>query len=55
MTEIIEADLATKRDIEKLENALVQLEYRLVIKLSAVVVTTVTLAIAVTAAISKVI
>ena len=37
IAEIVEADLATKQDIEKLKNELVQLEYRLVIKLGTIV------------------
>ena len=53
IAEIVEGDLATKQDIERLENKLLQLEYRLIIKLGAVVGAIVTLAIAVTAAISK--
>jgi len=53
IAEIVEGDLATKKDIESLENKLIQLEYRLVIKLGAVVGAIVTLAIAVTAALSK--
>lgn len=66
ISEIVEGDLATKQDIqslerstkqeiEKLENKLVQMEYRLVIKLGAVVGGIVTFAIAVTAALGKVI
>jgi hypothetical protein len=53
ISEIVEGDLATKQDIKGLENKLVQLEYRLIIKLGAVVGAIVTLAIAVTAAITK--
>lgn len=53
ISEIVEGDLATKQDIERLENNLVQLEYRLIIKLGAVVGAIVTLAIAATAAITK--
>jgi uncharacterized membrane protein YheB (UPF0754 family) len=63
--EIVEAELVTKQDvgtikqdlgflrhdIEKLRIELVQVEYRLVIKLGAIVGSIVTLAIAVTAAI----
>ena len=52
--EIVEGELATKHDIEGLENKLIQLEYRLVIKLGAVVGAIVTLAIGVTAALAKV-
>jgi hypothetical protein len=55
IAEIVEGELATKHDIERLENKLIQLEYRLVIKLGAVVGAIVTLAIAVTAALSKLI
>ena len=46
IAEIVEGDLATKQDLK-------ELEYRLIIKLSAVLGTIVTLAIAVTAALSK--
>lgn len=53
IAEIVEGDLATKLDIERIEHQIVQLEYRLIIKLSATVGTIVTLAIAVTAAITK--
>ena len=53
IAEIVEGDLATKQDIQNLQNQLLQLEYRLIIKLSAVMVTTVTLAIAVTVALAK--
>lgn len=53
IAEIVEGDLATKQDIKELENKLIQLEYRLVIKLGAVVGAIVTLAIAVTAALTK--
>jgi hypothetical protein len=55
ISEIVEGDLATKQDIERLENKLVQLEYRLIIKLSATVGAIVTLAIAITAALTKLI
>lgn len=44
--EIVEDDLTTKQDLK-------ELEYRLIIKLSAVLGTIVTIAIAVTAALSK--
>lgn len=47
IAEIVEDDLATKQDLR-------ELEYRLIIKLSAVLGTIVTVAIAVTAALSKV-
>lgn len=53
IAEIVEGELATKQDIERLENKLVQLEYRLIIKLGAVVGAIVTLAIGVTAALAK--
>lgn len=53
IAEIVEGELATKQDIERLESKLVQLEYRLIIKLGAVVGTIVTLAIAITAALAK--
>lgn len=53
ISEIVEAELATKQDFVRLENQLIQLEYRLIIKLSAAVGTIVTLAIAVTAALTK--
>lgn len=53
ISEIVEAELATKQDIVRLENQLIQLEYRLIIKLSTAVGTIVTLAIAVTAALTK--
>lgn len=48
IAEIVEGDLATKQDMR-------ELEYRLVIKLGALVGTIVTFAIAVTAAITKLI
>ncbi len=54
MAEIVEGDLATKQDIERLENKLIQLEYRLIVKLGAVVAGIVTFAIAVTAALAKI-
>jgi hypothetical protein len=47
IAEIVEDDLTTKQDLK-------ELEYRLIIKLSAILGTIVTLAIAVTAALSKV-
>lgn len=47
IAEIVEDDLATKQDLR-------ELEYRLIIKLSAVLGTIVTVAIAVTAALSKI-
>ena len=47
IAEIVEGDLATKQDLK-------ELEYRLIIKLSAIVGTIVTLAVAVTAALSKI-
>ena len=46
IAEIVEDDLTTKQDLK-------ELEYRLIIKLSAILGTIVTLAIAVTATISK--
>jgi hypothetical protein len=46
IAEIVEDDLTTKQDLR-------ELEYRLIIKLSAVLGTIVTVAIAVTAALSK--
>lgn len=46
IAEIIEGDVATKQDLK-------ELEYRLIIKLSAIVGTIVTLSIAVTAALTK--
>jgi len=46
VAEIVEGELATKQDLK-------ELEYRLIIKLSAVVGAIVTLAIAVTAALTK--
>lgn len=46
IAEIVEGELATKQDLK-------ELEYRLIIKLSAVVGTIVTFAIAVTAAIAR--
>ena len=52
IAEIVEGDLATKQDIERFD-MLIQLEYRLVIKLGAVVGAIVTLAIAITASLSK--
>lgn len=53
IAEIVEGDLATKQDIERLEHKMLELEYRLIIKLGALVGAIVTLAIAVTAAITK--
>lgn len=46
IAEIVEGDLTTKQDLR-------ELEYRLIIKISAIVGTIVTLAIAVTAALTK--
>ncbi len=46
IAEIVEGDVATKQDIK-------ELEYRLVIKLSAIVGAMITIAIAVTAAVAK--
>ena len=54
VSEIVEGDLATKQDIKDLQSEIERLEYRLVIKLSAIVGTIVTLAIAITAAIAKI-
>jgi hypothetical protein len=64
MAEIIEGDLATKLDVKNLEtnvkheikdlkDEMQKLEYRLVIKLGAIVVTVVTIAIALTSWIIK--
>ncbi len=53
IAEIIEGDVATKTDVKELENKLIQLEYRLVIKLGAIVVTTTTLAVAFTSWLMK--
>lgn len=47
IAEIVEDDLATKQDLK-------ELEFRLIIKLSAILGTMVTIAIAVTAALAKV-
>jgi hypothetical protein len=55
MAEIVEDELATKQDVRDLKNELRQLEYRLIIKMGVLVGTIVTLAIAVTAAIAKLI
>lgn len=55
MAEIVEDELATKQDVKDLKNELQQLEYRLIIKMGVLVGTIVTLAIAVTAAITKLI
>lgn len=46
-------EATTKQDLKELENKLIQLEYRLIIKLGALVGAIVTLAIAVTAALAK--
>jgi hypothetical protein len=46
IAEIVENDLATKQDLR-------ELEYRLIIKLSAILGTMITIAIAVTAALAK--
>jgi hypothetical protein len=51
--EIVEGELATKQDIRELEHKLIELEYRLIIKLSAIVGTMITVAIALTAGITK--
>ena len=48
IAEVIEGDVATKQDLK-------ELEYRLIIKLSAIVGTIVTLSIAITATIAKLI
>lgn len=53
ISEIVEGDLATKHDIERLRTEIIHLEYRLIIKLSAVMVTIVTIGIAAVAALSK--
>ena len=44
IAEIVEGDLATKQDIKEIKDEMQMLEYRLMIKLSAVVVTAVTIA-----------
>ena len=65
IAEIVEGELATKQDIQKLdlrleglsdrfENKLVELEYRLVVKICTVVGAMITLAIAVIAALAKI-
>ncbi len=54
IAEIVEDDLATKQDIKDLKLELNHLEYRLVIKLSAITGAMLTLAIAVTAALAKI-
>jgi hypothetical protein len=53
IAEIVEDDVATKQDIKELKDEMQKLEYRIVIKLSAIVGTMITLAIAVTAAVAK--
>lgn len=58
IAEIIEGDVATKQDLKILETNLdtkiQQLEYRLIIRLSTIVGAMITLAIAVTAAVAKI-
>ncbi len=53
IAEIVEGDLATKEDVRELKDEMQKLEYRLIIKLSSVVGAIVTLAIAATAAVTK--
>lgn len=53
IAEIVEGELATKQDIRHLEEKMIQLEYRLIIKLTAILGTIVTLAIAVATALAK--
>lgn len=59
IAEIVEDELTTKQDLKiletNIEGKLQQLEYRLIIKLSAIVGAMITLAIAVTAAVAKII
>lgn len=57
IAQIIEDDVATKQDLKiletSIENKMQQLEYRLIIKLSAIVGTMISIAIAVTTAVYK--
>lgn len=53
IAEIVEEDVATKQDIKRIEDELQKLEYRLVIKISAIVGALITIAIAVTTTIAK--
>ena len=53
IAEIVEGELATRQDVIRLEHKLVELEYRLIIKLSTIIGAMITFAIAITAAIGK--
>ncbi len=53
IAEIVEDDVATKQDIKEIKDEMQKLEYRLVIKLSTIVGAMITLAIAVTTAVVK--
>lgn len=53
IAEIVEGDLATKADVRELKDEMQKLEYRLIIKLGSIIVATITLAIAATAALTK--
>lgn len=53
MAEVLEDDVATKQDIKDIKNELVQMEYRLIIKMCAAFSAIATFMIAITAAISK--
>lgn len=47
ISEIVEGDLATKQDIKNLEHKLVELEYRLIVKLGALMATLIATAVAI--------
>lgn len=53
MAEIVEGDLATKQDLKILENKIEQMESRLIIRLTAILVSVVSLTIALTTFIMK--
>ncbi len=54
IAEIVEGELATKQDIKELKDEMIKLEYRLIIKLGAVVTAVITTVVAVAVAILRV-
>lgn len=54
IAEIVEGELATKQDIRELKDEMIKLEYRLIIKLGALVTAVTTTVVAVAVAILKI-